>query len=97
MSQRDSPTLENPTRRKPSKSGGGTPDPPVEVDAWEEEARMASLMQNGFTYSEAFHMSPRDYRRYSGIFAAWSIPASEREEGARAATNADIRAEFATG
>lgn len=86
-------TLSNPTSpKKPSDAGT-----PVEVEAWPDEARIASLMQSGFTYSEAFHMSPRDYRRFSGIFAAWAIPPDRRSGGTRRATSDDIRAEFLSG
>lgn len=87
-------TLENPTTRKPSKGQTASADQTVEVETWPDEARIASLISNGFTYQEAMHMSPRDYRRYSALFAAWSIPANERVGGAKAATQADIDAEF---
>lgn len=36
-------------------------------------------MAQGFTYDEAWHMSYRDYRRYAGLAAAWSIPRDMRE------------------
>jgi len=36
-------------------------------------------MAHGFTYAEAWHMSHRDYWRYTGLAAAWSIPTDERE------------------
>ena len=88
-------TLSHPTTA--SKRKGEEYESPVEVDAWPEEARIASLMQSGFTYAEAFHMSPRDYRRFSGIFSAWAIPRSERGDGTRKATASDIRAEFLSG
>lgn len=51
-------------------------------------------MSFGFTYGESFHMSPRDYRRYAGIFAAWAISSDSREEGVRAASQADADAIF---
>lgn len=41
---------------------------------------MLSIMAHGFTYDEAWHMSLRDYWRYSGLAAAWSIPRDQREE-----------------
>ena len=50
---------------------------------------MSSLMSFGFSYQDAYHMSPRDYRRYAGINAAYSIPADEREGGVRLGTKAD--------
>lgn len=87
-------TLGSPTRRrsrKGSRDGGVT----AEATTWPDEAMVALLMTSGFSYEEALHMSPRDYRRYAGIFSAWSIPAEEREDGAVAATQADIDAEFA--
>jgi len=36
-------------------------------------------MAHGFTYSDAWHMSYRDYRRYTRLAAAWSIPYDQRE------------------
>ncbi len=84
----------HPTKRKQTNKIQQDFGPPVEVETWPDEAKIASLMSNGFTYSEAIHMSPRDYRRYAGIFAAWSIPPEQREEGTRLATQADIDAEF---
>jgi len=47
------------------------------------------MMAHGFSYSDAWHMSYRDYRRYAGLAAAWSIPADEREGIVRRATAAD--------
>lgn len=55
-----------------------------------------TLMSFGFSYSDAFHMSPRDYRRYAGINAAFSIPAKERVDGVRRGTQADADAFFKT-
>ena len=63
---------------------------------WREESRVVSLMSFGFSYQDAYHMSPRDYRRYAGINAAYSIPADEREGGARMATQADVDRTFVT-
>jgi hypothetical protein len=40
-------------------------------------------MAHGFTYDEAWHMGLRDYRRYAGLAAAWSIPYDRREREAR--------------
>jgi len=51
-------------------------------------------MTMGFSYTEAFHMSPRDYRRYAGIHSAWSIPPDQRVGGVRSATQADIDRTF---
>ncbi len=59
---------------------------------WPDETKILSLMRVGFTYSEAFHMSPRDARRYTAIQYASSISQKEREEGTRAATAADVAA-----
>lgn len=53
-------------------------------------------MSFGFTYQEAYHTSPRDYRRYAGINAAFSIPPDEREGGVRMATQADVDRLFQT-
>jgi hypothetical protein len=35
-------------------------------------------MGAGFSYAEAWGMSPRDAKRYSAISAAWAIPPDER-------------------
>lgn len=35
-------------------------------------------MNAGFSYSEAWDMSPRDATRYAAISAAWAIPPDER-------------------
>lgn len=35
-------------------------------------------MAHGFSYDEAWHMAYRDYRRFTAIASAWSIPPSER-------------------
>ncbi len=47
-------------------------------------------MRVGFSYSEAFHMSPRDARRYTAIQYACSLSEKEREDGMRMATEADV-------
>lgn len=86
----DYPTISNPTRsKKPSNS-----QPPVEAEVWHEEAQVTTLMSFGFSYQDAYHMSPRDYRRYAAINAAYSIPADEREGGLRLATQADVDRTF---
>ena len=85
-------TIRNPTRSKDSKWH----EPTVEEEAWPDEARIAALMTMGFSYTEAFHRSPRDYRRYAGIHASWSIPSDKREGGVRKATSADADAFFKT-
>lgn len=73
--------LSNPTRRKRGqRDSDGPHEPTVEERAWPDEARILSIMAHGFTYGEAWHMSFRDYRRYSGLAAAWSIPRDRREE-----------------
>lgn len=51
---------------------------------------MLSVMAHGFTYDEAWHMSFRDYHRYSGLAAAWSIPYDEREGTVFKPTAADV-------
>lgn len=84
--------MRNPTRSKRSEPH----DPTVEEEAWPDEAKVAALMTMGFSYTEAFHMSPRDYRRYAGIHAAWSIPPDQRVGGVRKATQADIDRTFAS-
>lgn len=66
----------------------------MEQEAWPEEAQIAQLMSFGFTYSESFHMAPRDYRRYAGIFSAWAISSDSREDGTRKATGEDVSAIF---
>jgi hypothetical protein len=50
----------------------------VEERTWPEHARILSLMSQGFGYTEAWHMSPRDWRRYTAISAAASIPSDDR-------------------
>lgn len=54
-----------------------------------DEAKVLSAMAQGFTYSEAWNMSYRDYNRYSSIAQAWSIPPDMREGTIRRATKAD--------
>ena len=39
---------------------------------------MLSIMAQGFTYADAWHMSMREWRRYTALAAAWSIPPDER-------------------
>ena len=51
-------------------------------------------MSFGFSYQDAYHMSPRDYRRYAGISAAYSIHPDDREGGVRIATQADVDRTF---
>ena len=46
---------------------------------WPDEARVLSVMAHGFSYPEAWHMSFREYDRYSRLAAAWSIPRDQRE------------------
>lgn len=50
-------------------------------------------MQIGFTYSEAFHMPPRDARRFTAIQQAWYV-GDDAEGGVRKATAADAAAIF---
>lgn len=76
---RDSEAIRRPTRRKPRK-GEQEHVPTVEERAWSDEARVLSIMAHGFTYTEAWHMGFRDYRRYSALATAWSIPQEQREE-----------------
>lgn len=56
-----------------------------------------ALMGAGFSYWDAYHMAPRDTRRFLGIHNAWSIPSDQREAGVRIASAADVAAEFASG
>lgn len=56
-----------------------------------------SLIGAGFSYWDAYHMAPRDTRRFLGIYNAWSIPSDQRADGVRIATAADIASEFASG
>lgn len=83
-------TIRNPTKSKRKSNSS----PTVEQEAWPEEAQIAQLMSFGFSYGEAFHMAPRDYRRYAGIFSSWSISADNREEGLRTASAEDVAAIF---
>ena len=53
---------------------------------------MLSLMAHGFSYDDAYHMSKRDYRRYTGLAAAWSIPEGERAGVIRKGTKEEARA-----
>lgn len=73
--------LTRPTRRKARKKKGCARTAPrtVEEISWPDEARVLSIMAHGFTYDEAWHMGWRDYHRYAGLAAAWSIPADERD------------------
>lgn len=50
----------------------------MEEKTWPVEARILSLMGAGFSYDEAWRMSPRDATRYAAIGAAWAIPPNER-------------------
>lgn len=78
-------TLSNPTRpRKPK-----TREPTAEDETWPEEAKILSIMQCGFAYNEAFHMSPRDARRFTALQQAWYV-GDDRQEGVRTATAADV-------
>lgn len=56
-----------------------------------------ALIGAGFSYWDAYHMSPRDTRRYLGVYNAWSIPSDQRDGGVRIASASDIAAEFASG
>ena len=77
----DMAALANPTRRKRDKRDSDeSREPTVEERTWPDEARVLSIMAHGFTYDESWHMSFRDYRRYAGLAAAWSIPRDQREE-----------------
>lgn len=55
-----------------------------------------SLMGAGFSYGDAYHMTPRDTRRFMGIYNAWSIPSKEREGGVRLGSVDDAAREFAS-
>lgn len=90
VSKRDRATLLNPTRS----SDGDGGEPLVETDAWPAEAKICVLMRMGFTYGEAWHMGYLDYRRFSAINYASSIPEDKRIGGAKVATQADIDREF---
>jgi hypothetical protein len=94
VSQEDLPTLRNPTRSKSDRGGG---QHAVETDAWPEEAQIVSAMGCGFSYAEAFHMSPRDARRYVGIYAASRIPPDDMVGGTRVATASDVDQAFPLG
>lgn len=80
--------MANPTRRKRSKKE--SPHAPTnEERAWPAESRILAVMAHGFTYEDAWHMSFRDYERYTSLAAAWSIPFEERVGTIRRATAAD--------
>lgn len=53
----------------------------AEVDAWPVHSRILGLVRCGFSYGDAWHMSPIDSSRYVSIFNALSIPDEERESG----------------
>ena len=73
--------LSNPTRRKREPKDSDEPrQQTIEEQTWPDEARVLSTMAHGFSYEEAWHMSFRDYHRYSGLATAWSIPYDRREE-----------------
>ena len=82
-------TLSHPTRPRSQE----TTEPTAEEESWPEEATMLSLMQCGFSYSESFHMSPRDARRFTGIQRAWNV-GNDRQDGIRKATAEDAAAIF---
>ena len=72
--------LANPTRRIRNPRDSDEPhEPTIEERTWPDEARVLSVMAHGFTYDEAWHMSLRDYHRYTSLAAAWSIPYDQRE------------------
>lgn len=64
----------------------------VEEQTWPDEACVLSLMAHGFSYDDAYHMSRRDYRRYTGLAAAWSIPEDDRAGVIRKGTKEEARA-----
>jgi hypothetical protein len=74
LTKRDAWALRNGTRRAKPKDYPRT----TEEKAWPTEARILALMGAGFSYAEAWGMSPRDAKRYSAISAAWAIPPDER-------------------
>ncbi|MEY8436154.1 hypothetical protein AAK967_00180 [Atopobiaceae bacterium 24-176] len=53
----------------------------AESEAWPVHARLLGLVRCGFTYGDAWHMSPMDSSRFVSIYNALSIPAPEREGG----------------
>lgn len=75
-------TLANPTRDRKSRSGGGAAKT-VEERAWPDETQILAVMRCGFTYEEAWTMSPRDCRRYLAIERALSIPSDQRTGAVR--------------
>ena len=46
-------------------------------------------MAHGFTHEDAWHMSYRDYWRYAGLAAAWTIPRDQRETVTFVASDGD--------
>ena len=82
-------TLSSPTRPRRQK----TSSPTAEEETWNEEAKILSLMQMGFSFTEAFHISPRDARRFTAIQQAWYV-GDNAEAGTRKATAADVAAFF---
>lgn len=83
--------LTQPTRSK-SRSKGQAHAQTVEEKTWPDEACVLSLMAHGFSYDDACHMSKRDYRRYTGLAAAWSIPEDDRAGVIRKGTKEEARA-----
>ena len=70
--------MREPTRRAQRKGRPSRHVPTIEEETWPDEARILSVMAHGFSYDEAWHMSLRDYNRYTGLAAAWSIPEEQR-------------------
>lgn len=93
MDPRDDLPLSKPTRRRRKPNESDVPrSRTVEERAWPDEARILSVMAHGFSYAEAWHMSWRDYRRYTALASAWSIPYDERDELVFQPTAADADA-----
>lgn len=82
--------MERPTRdSKPNDA-----PPVIEQKSWPDEARIVTLMGMGFTYAESWDMTLPEYRRYSAINHAWSIPKDRRDNMTIKATQADMDAEW---
>lgn len=64
----------------------------VEEETWPDHARILSVMAHGFGYAEAWHMPYRDYLRYTGLAAAWSIPHDQRQPRYVRGTQSSFRA-----
>ena len=64
----------------------------VEADTWRSEAQILALMGCGFSFEDAWHLSPLDTRRFVAINGAWAIPPEDRISGAVLGTADQLKA-----